>query len=807
MRTHKLTLLMRILYKNMLYAKTRHIFMFISFSLLLAFVLMAFSIKPVLKDYYIDKYEDTYGKTDLIMQVGDQSSSRYFSIRPLEEMGETDFYPTFEISMKLEDTYYKVVLTNDISLAYLSNQTVPLTANEVAITKSMSDKTGYSIGDFLTLSLGNQSEMFVVKSVIDDYGTFQGDTLFLNHASNIKTVLSSLVPSLSNLNDAFFSKLYNKVHFETPLVDEKIDTIKAISAYDTLSFTETVPMTYINQQVNRSVALYHMIFLFIVFALMILIETLISYRFMAYQKDFAIIQLQGYGRLFTFNLIFFEFFFTGLIASITSYGLGYIIINIGVKQLGSSVVFIPKVSDIAIAFLLFTTLLVISLFYKYQTLLKTTLIAHTKPILIKHRLVLNSILLGGSLALYNLPVENPFYIWIKLGVMPVLLFSLLKIGQALYQKIPFKRASLLTLKGMIQHKKATTYMIIGLICSISILLLAETNIYMSHRKKQIESEFKADILVTNIFSNLGTIETEIKALEQVEETTPFMQFTNIKIDINEQVLYQVYDIKPNLINAFFDLGMDEELIEAFEQENQPALLLPMRYQVLYGVKIGDSVSLALTEDVFFKVVGFFEHSVGNIAFSNLNQTDFASAYKPKSLLLLTNDKQSTIDDLKASYDDDFIFIIDFQARADALAIEVNKAMDYASFVSGFIIFALFIAMINQVYMLFSELKHTYSLLKSFGVNHKRLRIHMAVEMFILQLFYLVLALVGILFINPLIQPLLIYFDEYEPIHFTLVDAGTGIWQLILIIIVQTTVYLSFGNGLSIENELKRNNNS
>ena len=238
MKARKVALLMRILYKNMLYATTRHIFMFISFSLLLAFVLMAFSIKPVLRDYYVDKYEDIYGKTDLIMQIGDQSSSRYFSIRPLEEMGETDFYPTFEISMKLDENYYRVILSSDSSLAYLSNQMVtPLMADDIVITKSMSDKTGYMIGDLMVLSLGNQSQTFVVKAIVDDDGIAQGDTLFLGHAHHIKTVLSSLVPSLSNLNDAFFSKLYNKVYFETPLVNEKINTIKRISAYDTLSFT------------------------------------------------------------------------------------------------------------------------------------------------------------------------------------------------------------------------------------------------------------------------------------------------------------------------------------------------------------------------------------------------------------------------------------------------------------------------------------------------------------------------------------------------------------------------------------------
>lgn len=810
MKRSKIYFLLRSVYKNITYAKVRSLFLLLTFTLLFSFLLTGASLKSVLATYYIDKYKQNYGEIDLVMSIGQQSTSRYFSFRQLEENGlSEEAYPIFEVLMTHETSYHKVILGNNQTINYITNQSTPVLGDEsIIVSTSFGKRHNYKIGDAITLNFGGTSYTYQIAFIADATGQFDQDSFLVNHIGNIKKVISKLVPSLSGFNQLFFSNLYNKVFFETPDVKTLTASIKSLSDYENFEFKTTMPLDYIHQQVNRSVSLYLMIFLFISLALILLIQTLITFRFSAYQKDFAIYSLHGFTPVFSLSILASEFIFIALLSSIMAYPLSYVIINFGLKQLGSDITYKPLILHALLVFVLFATILLMTVCYDYLSLRKKSIISHTKPQMSKSHLVFYVFIFTVSMFSYLfIEKDSGLKALIILLILPVLLYAVLKIALSLLYKIRFKNLLGLSIKGMLMGKRLVSYLVIGLICSLSILLLIQTQSYMSRKKDLIIKEYKANIVLSGIFGNMTSVKAEVSNMPNVIAVTEFGHFESITILEYNQVFQSVYDIDPAKISVFFDLNVESQTINDFSQTVEPSIMLPMRYNVLFNLQKGDEIKLSLNDDISFKVCGFFEHSVGNIAFVNINKTVHKNDFQSKSLIIVSSEKVEAITTLKNTFSNRFYNVIDFKERTDVLASEINKALSYASFISVIIILALFVALLNQGYMLYDSLTHTYSLLTIFGKSKESLKWHMALEILVVNLVYISISFLGISLINPLLKPLLLLFGEYEKIKFAISDLPLAITIICLMSFAQSFAYVMCLHRLKVENALKMNENA
>jgi hypothetical protein len=250
-------------------------------------------------------------------------------------------------------------------------------------------------------------------------------------------------------------------------------------------------------------------------------------------------------------------------------------------------------------------------------------------------------------------------------------------------------------------------------------------------------------------------------------------------------------------------------LTTFQHSTEPAIWLPMRYQAIYGVEIGDTVHLGLTkthDHVPLKVLGFFDEAVGNTAFINLHRVSGYSDLKQTHILINSSDPQTLKNQLLNTYSSRLFYVNDFQLNARNLSHEVIQSMNYATFVTMMILAGLLLSMMNQGMILFYELKPSYVRASILGLSKKTLNHHLWIEGLVVSLSLSLSTILTVWMINPLIKPLLLWFDEYENIVFKPVDIALGLVIGNLMLIATRLFYVSRSKHLTPSDVLKMHQN-
>lgn len=200
----KFAFLFKLAIQNILHNRLRSIIIFITFIIISILSLLTFVTKPLL-NYYI--YQVTYAKyadIDIILSVDDQSNTRFFSIRDLQNRFdlENDFNyvaPFFKFTTMIEtNTDYTYVNLYASSLSDLNKILVikptiqTLKENEIIITKSLSEKYNININDSITLLIGREKLLFKVTEILPDNNLFSNLSVFIDKNNNAQIFLNTL---------------------------------------------------------------------------------------------------------------------------------------------------------------------------------------------------------------------------------------------------------------------------------------------------------------------------------------------------------------------------------------------------------------------------------------------------------------------------------------------------------------------------------------------------------------------------------------------------------------------------------------
>lgn len=769
--------------QNLVKSPLRSFLMLFGFTFMMVIISLAATMQDVMTAYYVYQYERRTEHIDLEMTIGTNAEARYFSTRDLNNLQLNNHANVFKIdTITQESTYLTLMATNEADFELLYGQYYSLLEDEIILTETAAKTLGLNQTDRLTLTLGSGNLTFTVKAIIPDYGVFQGEKGFIRHDPHVATLLKTLLPSLSNYPDSFFTNFNNSVYFDTIDITSTIEVVSAMNSYQQLDFKVSIPSNYIKQLINRAVSLFQLMLIFIGITIFLLIQTTYALVFKEKEHMLTTIQLLGGSLRFGFGLWVIEMGILTIPAFFLAYGFTYGIIQIGMWVLLPGLLYplswLPVLMSLSVVWGLFAiTILYYSLRWHSKTEINRLKFIPSKQtdwsvhmIIVSVGLSIYALLNRGSLndTLIRLVVT----ILIASSVILVI-HLLVGCGLKLLKQKPYTY-----LFKMSDNKKSLhRFLVLSLTTIVSITLLIQTTGYIQLKANHIRREYQADLVLSNVLRQMDVVQTEVSNMPEVNGSTPVGIYRNVKITPSGQTFQAVYAIDPAKIPEYFGMIAVQNSLETFIQSHEPAIWLPMRYQAVYDIKVGDIITLDINpsyNQVSLKVIGFFDEAVGNTAFINTHQFIGYEGLKQTHLLIKTDEVKTVQTKLMNQYGSKLYYVYDFQAGAKALSDEVIQSMHYATVISFVILAGLFLSLLNQGILLLDELKTNYMRVSILGLSFKQLATYIWIEGLVIACTLTLSASILLRLLNPLIKPLLLIFNEYEKITFQSNDFLLGL---------------------------------
>ncbi|MFA6800586.1 MAG: hypothetical protein WCR19_00600, partial [Acholeplasmataceae bacterium] len=495
--------------------------------------------------FYYAKVEDVYQDTDMILEVSNQSDSRFFSISHFtdQEISQMidDYDAFFEFDVLIthnQDKNYVHVFASDIaSLKNISGANQidieSLNSNEVIITKSYAQNNNLSISDTISIQASDTSKTFIIVDIIEDAHQFTGQSIFIDKNTSLSFFLESLSPLLASFPQTLLNRLYNRVYINLNseyTYDAAADVFKTVDAYKALSYVETYNMAEINTNVDQATALFDVVIIFVFMAIVLVLETTLIVYFNDKKKMSGIIQILGGKKTFSLSVMLIELFIFELMALIFGKIFTNLIIKKGLTFLGSSRIYQLSQTQIiescAMSIFVFVIFILIH-FIKFKQdgdikqlqdkgqeknmhIVKQFIMVICAIVLyFVFKLTFVYSLIGKYCSIFQIVIA--LFVLYELSYLIINLLSLIK-----FKHKQFKIHQLLFNK-MIHKKQFYHYISMVLTVFIMITLLLFTIDHMQNRIDRLTNEYQFDLVITRIMNNEDDVLQSVVQMEDVDD--------------------------------------------------------------------------------------------------------------------------------------------------------------------------------------------------------------------------------------------------------------------------------------------------
>jgi len=790
----------RFAFQNIIHFKIRSILLIFSFITLTAVILLGLSNQPFVEKYYQEELASKYRLIDFHMGVSENTNTRFFSITPLvnslsaQEVIE-EYYSFFEMNTliggeKFDKTYVKVFASTLPNLRKISGQIhfteETLSYTQTIITQSLAMKYQLVENDFIDLYVGDSSKQYQIVEIVEDDGLFRGDAIYLNKEGSLLFFLSALNPELGSLNPLFLKNLYNHIYFTVKgnsNIEESLATIKAIPAYSSLEFEAVYNHEVMSQLINRSVSVFNVVIGFVFLAVFLVMQTTFLLFFEGKKQMLSIVGLLGGNRRFSYGVVLIEMILFFAISSLISIWVTSIIMSKGLEYIGSTSTYHLNTVHIIASMLITATIFIgtsIYYFYRYN---QHSEIEQSKDQgqeqLINNKFLI--IVIIGSALLYTL-LElmisvNQSWLWISLIQMLIsliILFALatvlIYITSKLLLKSKNKSLFAMQIKILVSKKAFFQYLSIMLVCFISVFLLVETNDHMERKISRIKDEYNVEYALTNFVSRFVETLEEVQNLEVVESADEVLIYYDAIIsDINQNINFMI-SMDPTKINDYFNFSLKEELIDQLSSTQNPVVVLPNRYGVLYNLHIGDEIHFNLSpvyQDVSFTIVGFYDKQAGNMAFFNMRYLDRYPSLKSNTIFINSNGNSTLLkQELVDRYSKNLVYVIDYNEVTTGIVSQMKSTTQYMTYIIGALVVCFILSILNHSVLLYEQMKKSYTKVYVVGASKKQLMASVIKEHLLVLFVIVISSLLTTIMLSSQLSNLILLFGEYELVYLT-----------------------------------------
>lgn len=807
--------------KNFIFNPIRSLLLTLGFLGIFVAVILAFTMNDFFRTYYVSKLEEKYQAYDLIINVSSSGDARFFSTSKMNMSADinemiVDKAVFFEFDVLLETqledrVYVHVFSSNQNDLAKISNRSVEafdLGINEMVVTTSFAEAYQLKINDAVSLFAKESKKSFTIKDIIQDGKVFTGHSIFIDKDESISFFLSSLSPSLELISPILLKNMYNSVYIDinpSYTYDEVVEELQAIPQYEKLEYTKTIDQNAVDQFVSRNISLFLMMLSIVLISIVYVLQTTLLVYFNEKKAVFSQVHMLGGRKGFSLNLILIEMFLFFTIAFLLSIGISNLILDYGINYLKVDLIYNIKPISIVYSFLMVFILSVIVTYYYFRAFYKVSDMSNLREqgneAKFDYR---KATIMTLSLIIAYLFVSLKFLddflddyaVAIKIGLVLIfiLIFPklLLRIIIDLFGRVKEKSVIYYHLSMLLSKKAFKHYLSVVLIAFLTIMLLVFTNSYMENRSGMYEDVYQMDFILTHVIADFDDVYDEVSSLEHVKYASKINIFEKVHVTDYEQTISQLVSIEQDKIATFFQLDIQQTSLTDFGDNSTLKILLPNRYQKLYGLEIRDKINIYVNPkygNQEFYISGFFEKHLGDLAFTNIDKVyNTLSTYQ--AIVVIGNvDKIILRDELLDLYSDKMIRIADVRAEMSRFLYEMDRVTVYLTFVLSVIIACFIIAMINHSQLLFRQTRSNYARLLVIGYSRKKMVLSLIMEALILYLVILISATIGYVFIGSSFAELSVLFGEYEPIKYSSKAIFTGGIISLLVLSFQYAIYI------------------
>jgi len=318
-----------------------------------------------------------------------------------------------------------------------------------------------------------------------------------------------------------------------------------------------------------------------------------------------------------------------------------------------------------------------------------------------------------------------------------------------------------------------------------------------------------DLAVVNIYDYNESLNEEIQTYDVTANDPAIfyrdivIRFADGEIETSEFFISMDFENTTEYFNFNFENStFDENLLS----DTIPYALLPINFQLVYGLEVGDVVYLDLNYkmlDVEMTIGGFIDTNFDNIAYSNIMMVDaYQDIAKPNSIFINTENKAQVFDDLVRNYSDDMYYIMDPIIYFSNMLQSVASITDYFTFFTLFMIICFVIIIFNNTILVFYGVKNDLAKIKVLGAENSLFIVNLFREYLMILLIVILIGIVEISILSEHLKYVVLLTSFYKNISSTPLTIINGCAIVSVVMIFSYLYYFYNIKKIKIIEEIK-----
>lgn len=812
--------------RNIFSSKLRAFVLFFSTTIIVILILVVFSLNGFFAGFFESYFKEEKGNSDIYISIDENYGSRYFSIRNLEENLRDDdynhvvnYFKIASLSYNEGDYFYVDIIMSNLHDFKKTGNLVQypfdlLESDEIIITKSLSADKNLKEDDVLFLEMGSDKILYKIVAIVEDGGLIKGSTVFIDKNSNIKNILTAIYPELDSLDQMVFSKLCNGAYLylsEGKDNSEVINVLNSIDEYQNLTISESINKDEIITIVNRNIAYFSVGIALVLLSILFVVQSSLIVIFNDRLKQLGIMKTLGGTQKDFLVIIIFEILFYLFLAIIFGPILCLIMLRFGLDLIGSNYAFTINFINLIYTFLTLIVLYGIIVYFSFLRVRKLaihSIIKTSKFKTVNWIVTLSLFIISIFLFVLNNIYLSSFETIKYKGLFNYILIIVIGIILA---KIIFKLVSYIfkkkTVFGLIfiddvyRNKITKSIIIVLLVAFTSIVIFVGLSRVDERRIESLYEQTLVDLAITNIIKE-DDLEIFLNNNDKVDFYDTGLLYNNIILN-NQNRNLQMISIT-NFQN-YFDFGLESSIIEEFNNTDRAFIILPLDYQFLYNYKVGDEVSLEITEifnDESFEIIGFFQSKYEELILTNVSLLNTYESMDYNTIFINSNNKNLLKNELINKYSNNLYYIIDFKDFIKDIDIYSRNLRHFLSFISLFFIFCFIFTILNNSILLFESNKNLFARMKIIGCSKKTLAKNIIYQYLLIAFVCIVSSFLVIFIIMNNVKYILLFFNVYQEVNLILSDYLLGYFISVMVFFVSYLYYLKLVLNLNVNETIK-----
>jgi hypothetical protein len=356
---------------------------------------------------------------------------------------------------------------------------------------------------------------------------------------------------------------------------------------------------------------------------------------------------------------------------------------------------------------------------------------------------------------------------ILMYLISFLAFNVLKMIKAKTKKLTILS---LIIKQKLNKRQFYHYISMSVTVFLVIFLLIFTVFHLQKRIDNVSSEYTFDLIMTRMISDQEQIYEDVLDLEETLAAENIAYYEYVETNINQEYIEQVISIDPKTIDTYFNLDIDDEIIARFNHLDMPQIVLPLKYQEVYDLNVGDDISITLSQTyqhIELKIAGFYQKEAIELAFVNLYAFDTFEDIKYNAIMIDAINKDLLENQLIDSYGKNMVNVIDFDEETiQPLTQDMLKVKNYLTFIVGAMMISFIISLFNHATMLDLSLAHDHAKMVTLGLSKRQLIKYHILEQTLSFVILMTISSLTFLLIFSVLSEFITIFRTYEHLVLT-----------------------------------------